>query len=46
MGVEQLQKELESVLGEGRVLRDEPLARHTTFRAGGPADLYLMPDAI
>ena len=45
MGVEQLQKELESVLGEGRVLRDEPLARHTTFRAGGPADLYLMPDA-
>jgi UDP-N-acetylmuramate dehydrogenase len=27
----------------GEVRRDEPLARHTTFRVGGPADLYLNP---
>jgi UDP-N-acetylmuramate dehydrogenase len=26
------------------VLRDEPLAEHTTFRVGGPADLFLVPE--
>ena len=24
----------------------EPLARHTTFRIGGPADYYVMPDSV
>jgi UDP-N-acetylmuramate dehydrogenase len=28
----------------GEIRRDEPLARHTTFRVGGPADLYLLPE--
>ena len=27
----------------GRVLRDEPMARHTTFRIGGPADIFVQP---
>jgi len=27
----------------GEVLRCEPMAMHTTFRVGGPADLYLTP---
>lgn len=28
-----------------KVLRDEPMCRHTTFRIGGPADLFLIvPD--
>ncbi len=27
----------------GRVLRNEPMASHTTFRVGGPADLFFMP---
>ena len=27
----------------GRVLRDEPMAGHTTFRVGGPADLLFLP---
>lgn len=26
-----------------RVLRDEPLSRHTTFRIGGPADIFVIP---
>jgi len=26
------------------VMRDEPMARHTTFKIGGPADLLVMPD--
>lgn len=27
----------------GEVLRNEPMAQHTTFRVGGPADLFLCP---
>ena len=28
----------------GTVQRNEPMARHTTFRVGGPAELFLAPD--
>ena len=35
-------KELRSVAGL-EVLCDEPMSRHTSFRIGGPADLYLRP---
>ncbi len=34
---------LESRLPAGRLQRDVPLASHTTFRIGGPADLYFEP---
>jgi len=27
----------------GKLLYDEPMARHTSWRAGGPADLYFVP---
>lgn len=30
-----------SAIAPGRVLRDEPMSRHTTFGVGGPADLYV-----
>lgn len=30
-------------LGSDNVKRDEPMKKHTTFRIGGPADLYLCP---
>ena len=33
----------ESICGEGKVLSDEPMSRHTTFRVGGPADYFLVP---
>jgi len=29
--------------GSGKLLRDEPMARHTSWRVGGPADLYFQP---
>ncbi|MDW8310424.1 MAG: hypothetical protein RMK20_13705, partial [Verrucomicrobiales bacterium] len=32
-----------SVSPETRVLCDEPLARRTTLRVGGPADVYVEP---
>ena len=28
---------------ESRVLEDEPMSRHTTFRVGGPADALFLP---
>lgn len=31
------------VTGETLVRRDEPMAKHTTLRAGGPADVYVEP---
>lgn len=43
--MEMLRKELETILGEDRILLQEPMSRHTTFRAGGPAELFLTPDA-
>ncbi len=30
----------------GRVLYQEPLSQHTTFRIGGPVDYYVMPEGI
>ena len=30
----------------GRILKDEPMSRHTTFRTGGKADCYIIPKNI
>ena len=32
------------IAGEGCVLVDEPMRRHTTFRIGGPADYLIRPE--
>ncbi|MBR5475029.1 MAG: UDP-N-acetylmuramate dehydrogenase [Lachnospiraceae bacterium] len=34
---------LKTCLDTGRVLVQEPMKRHTTFRAGGPADYFVEP---
>ena len=34
------------LLGEDRVLFREPMSRHTTFRIGGPAEIFLMPESF
>ena len=31
---------------ESRVLRDEPMSRHTSWRVGGPADLWFTPKDV
>ena len=33
-------------LGEEQVLFEEPMKRHTTFRIGGPAEVFVMPKTI
>ena len=43
MSLAALHARLVSVLGE-RVRPNEPLARHTSYRIGGPADLLVRPD--
>lgn len=34
------------LLGAEQVLTDEPMSRHTTFRIGGPADYFLIPESF
>ena len=33
--------EIERILPAGQILRQEPMSRHTTFRVGGPAEMFL-----
>lgn len=35
---------LSEILREEQILKDEPMKMHTTFRIGGPADYFLMPE--
>jgi UDP-N-acetylmuramate dehydrogenase len=35
---------LRAIVGEENVLESEPMSEHTTFRIGGPADFYVVPD--
>ncbi len=35
---------LETVLRAEDILTDEPMSKHTTFRVGGPARFYVMPE--
>ncbi len=33
--------EIERILPAGQIFRQEPMSRHTTFRVGGPAEMFL-----
>lgn len=37
-------KELTGIFGEDRVIQGEIIAGHTSFRIGGPADYYVVPE--
>lgn len=41
--MEQTTAKLRETLGEGGLRQNEPMHAHTTFRVGGTADLFLMP---
>mgnify|MGYP002509535182 CR=1 FL=1 len=36
-------QELAEIIPEGRLKAEEPMSSHTTFRVGGPADIFVMP---
>lgn len=42
--VTRLDKQMEDYLPDVRVLREEPMARHTSFRVGGPAKRMAFPE--
>ena len=37
-------EKLQKLLGEAKVRMQEPMSSHTTFRIGGPADYFVMPE--
>lgn len=39
----ELVNQLSAVITDGRILTDEPMSAHTTFRTGGPADVFVEP---
>ncbi len=43
---EEVLNELRSLLGPDRVLENEPMARHTSFHLGGPADAVVLPHGL
>lgn len=38
---EKLLTNIKEIVDESRILLDEPLSRHTTFRVGGPCDIFV-----
>lgn len=42
---QRLYERLTAVLAKERVLLSEPMKKHTTFRIGGPADYFVMPQS-
>ena len=36
---------LRAIVGEDNVREGEPMSEHTTFKVGGPADLYVVPES-
>ena len=41
---EEIRNKCIQALGAERVIFDEPMSKHTTFRIGGPADVFAMPE--
>ncbi|SFQ03564.1 UDP-N-acetylmuramate dehydrogenase [Butyrivibrio proteoclasticus] len=35
---------IEQIVSASNVLKNEPMSRHTTFRSGGPASLFIRPE--
>lgn len=42
----ELVNELSSIIIDGRILTDEPMSAHTTFRTGGVADVFVEPSNV
>ncbi len=39
-------REVLTFIDENRVYLDEPMKKHTTFRVGGPADYFVVPNSV
>ena len=38
--------QLKQIIPEKYILRQEPMKNHTTFRIGGPADIFVAPESM
>lgn len=43
---ENFEKKLFAIIDREKVLLDEPMKKHTTFRIGGPADYFIIPTEV
>jgi UDP-N-acetylmuramate dehydrogenase len=43
---EEFYQKLKELVNESQILIEEPLAKHTTFQIGGPAQFLVMPETI
>ena len=43
---EKIKQHFQEVLADDQILESEPMSRHTTFRIGGPAELFLVPKSV
>lgn len=41
-----LKEALYEIIDKDRILLDEPMNKHTTFRVGGPADYFIIPESL
>lgn len=46
MGLKEIKRLLKNILAEEFLLEDVPMAQHTSFRAGGHADLMVIPQEM
>ncbi len=44
--ISMIQAECARIVGDEACLLQEPMAKHTTFRIGGPADCFVMPHSV
>ena len=40
---QQFEQELEKLLPQDQIRKEEPMSRHTTFRVGGVAEYFVTP---
>ena len=43
---QQFLEKLKTIVGEEHFFLEEPLKKHTTFRIGGPAEVFVSPDLV
>ena len=44
--IDELIRRLNTIAADEQILVNEPMAKHTTMRVGGPADVLFLPDSI
>lgn len=42
----EFEQKLETLLGREKILYNEPMKKHTTFRVGGAVEYFLMPESV